>query len=428
MAASTCAVRVGRWQYRLLLAVALAGSACDRNLSNQQPLGFAVRDSADIQIVESHAPGWEAADAWKLHPEPEFVIGGAIGEFEAQEDSSHLVWAIIAAAPLSDGRVAMLSPRGDSKVLVFGRSGSFFAAFGREGRGPGEFHYPEHLQVLPGDTIAVWDYMFRTVNYYSPSGTLLKQRPVDFGALATATRSNDQTTGETVREPLPDGSFIVEVLRPGWEIPIPGGTYRQPTGYIRIDSTYSAHSFGWWDGDEYIDASVPFPPFPVKSVIAGGGNPLSVYVTNGDRYEIHQFSPTGILQRILRRTVDPIPITSDEIEEWTARLKAEGPTGGWSGWEQAVDAVPPGRFRPAILDLRVDTEGYLWVAEHAVHGRSRWSVFDARGRWLGGIEVPGTWVHWIGEDLIIATHTDSELGIESIRGYRLDRTPHIGSP
>lgn len=425
---ASCVVKVSRWRHSFLLASALAGSACDRNLANQQSPGFAVRDSAGIQIVENHAPGWEAADAWTLHPEPEFVIGGATGEFGAREDSSHLVWAIVGAAPLSDGRVAMLSSRGDRKVLVFERSGSFFASFGREGRGPGEFHYPEHLQVLPGDTIAVWDYMFRPVNYFSPSGVLLKQRPVDYGAVAAATRSTDQTAGETVRQPLPDGSFIVEVLRPGWEIPIPGGIYRQPTGYVRIDSNYSAHSFGWWDGVEHIDANVPFPPFPVKSIVSGGGSPLSVYVTNGDRYEIHQFSPTGIRQRILRRTVDPIPITSKDMEEWTAQLKADAAARGWSGWEQAVNAVPLGRLQPPILELRVDTQGYLWVAEHAVHGRSQWSVFDARGRWLGGIEVPATWIHWIGEDLIIATHTDSELGIESIRGYRLDRPPHIGSP
>ena len=42
----------------------------------------------------------------------------------------------------SSTRQAMLSPGGDRKVLVFEPSGRLSAAFGRAGRGPGEF-YPD---------------------------------------------------------------------------------------------------------------------------------------------------------------------------------------------------------------------------------------------------------------------------------------------
>ena len=107
----------------------------------------------------------------------------------------------------------MLTPEGDHKVLVFEPSGRLSASFGHRGRGPGEFNYPMRLQVLQGDTIAVWDFMFGPVYYFDPSGKLLRERRIDLGALIAATRTGNQHPGETVHRPLPDGSFLIEAVR-----------------------------------------------------------------------------------------------------------------------------------------------------------------------------------------------------------------------
>jgi hypothetical protein len=42
-------------------------------------------------------------------------------------------------------------------------------------------------------------------------------------------------------------------------------------------------------------------PFATSAALTFGGEPLSAYVTNNDSYEVHQFSATGVLRRILRR-------------------------------------------------------------------------------------------------------------------------------
>ena len=186
---------VGRWwglnpvtqrtvRLRALAAAALpiAATACGTPASEAaaagQDPGATIRDSAGIEIVESHAPVWGPGDFWTVDPEPEFVLGG-LGE---SGDSAHLIWQVRGAKPLSDGRIAMLTPGGDRKVLVYEpTTGRLSAAFARSGRGPGEFFHPVGMQVLPGDTIAVWDFMFGPVYYFDPSGRIVRERRIDWG-------------------------------------------------------------------------------------------------------------------------------------------------------------------------------------------------------------------------------------------------------
>lgn len=412
----------------LAWAPVLSLSACDPPASEPQPTEpqadrVTIRDSAGIEIVENHAPIWGSDEFWTVDPEPEFVLGG----LGAPGDSTHLIWSIIQAVPLSDGRIVMLTPEGDTKVLVFEPSGRLSASFGRTGRGPGEYQYPLRLQVLKGDTIVVWDYMFGPVYYFDPSGKLLGERRIDLGALIAATRAGNQRPGESVHWPLPDGSFLIETVPSDWQPPAePGQVYRRPTGYVRIDSNYSAHSFGWWDGRERLSTGSEYlpshVPFPAQAITAAGGDPLSVYVTNGDRYEVHQFSMSGALQRILRRTVDPVAFTDYEYEEWKETVQALNPDRDWRRWERVMGGLSR-RYHPAILSFWVDSKGFLWIMDrwNWQLGTTEWSVFDGGGRWLGTIPLPGQGIFWVGEDFILGGQVDFDTGLQTVERYRLDR-------
>lgn len=404
----------------LALTLALVGAACDRPTAEDRSPGVVVRDSAGIEIVENYVPQWDPDDFWTLDPEPEFVIGGYDGLHGASNDSSHLVWRIWEVAPLSDGRLAMLSA-GERQVFLFERSGAFTNAIGRPGRGPGEFFGPEHLQVLPGDTVVVWDAFFGRVSRFHPSGRLLQERSIDVGAVIAATRTAGRRPPETVHRPLPDGSFLVQVRRADWERPAGGILYREPIEFVRIDSAYATHSFGWWDGRESLSLDDPRAtsgvPFAVGSAVAAGGRPLSVYVTNGDRYEVRQFSTEGVLLRIIRRAaVEPVPITATGIDEWREAVSELNPWVDWRSWDRAMAALSPRRYRPPIHDIQVDAEGCLWVLE----GQMQWSVFGPRGRWLGTLDLPFG-PSWIGEGLVIGLRPGSYLDIQTFAGYRLDR-------
>ena len=415
------AFRPPTWAYTLALF------ACDRPAPQPQDAlpQVSVQDSSGIQIVENHAPVWDSHEFWTVDSLPSFEIGGSRATSDTT-DASHLVWNITAAVGLPDGRIAMTSGRGDRKVLIFERSGELSESFVRAGRGPGELRYATHLQVLSGDTLVVWDQMFGPVGYFEPSGRLLRHRQLDLGAIFAAIQTAEGRPAESMHMPFWDGSFLVLAHRQDWQPPEGGQLYRTPVGYMRIDSTYAAHSYGWWEGGEELsphDPGVPFLPFPGGSGVAGGGDPLSVYVTSGDRFEVHQFSAVGDLQRIIRRDFAPNPITARDIEDWRQRYIVNNWMVDESVWERAMAGVPGSRYHRALGRIMVDTEGYLWVGDSGTrhHLSGEWSVFDPEGRWLGTIGIPAERVLWIGDDLLIGIRFDRDTDVEIVDGYRLNR-------
>ena len=406
-----------------LSSTACGTPASEAAAAGQDP-GATIRDSAGIEIVENHAPVWDSGEFWTVDPEPEFVLGG----LEASGDSAHFIWDIRAVKPLSDGRIAMLAPRGDHKVLVYETAGRLSAAFARSGRGPGEFQNPVAMQVLPGDTVAVWDVMFGPVYYFDPSGEILRERRIDLGALTETVQAEGWIPNETPW-PLPDGSFKISVYPDSWAPPDRSGVvYRPPRGFVRIDSAYSAHSFGgWWDGPETLstqwgDNLYSMLPFATSAGMTFGGEPLSAYVTNNDSYEVHQFSATGVLQRIVRRSAGPVAVTDEEYERWRAFAVELNPHRDWRKWNRLTGELPR-PHHPIIMGMKVDTEGFLWILDGLPYrgDTSDFSVFDPEGRWLGTVHLPAPGMYWIGEDFILATRIDYDTGIQSVERYRLDR-------
>ena len=400
----------------------IASSACQTDTA--QPPAVVVRDSAGIEIVENRTPAWAADDIWTVAPNPEVVIGGN-DDSASPGDSAHLVWAVTDVAPLSDGRLAVLSSR-ERRVLLFEPSGAFVKSIGREGRGPGEFGCPSHLQILPGDTLVVWDCRFGPVTYFNPAGEVLRSWRVDVGAVLAAVRKPNQMSPERVHLPMADGSYIVQVgLIPGDFLPPPDVPYRVPVEFVRIDSAYTAYSLGRWEEDEhlynyqYTPGVSPLLPFPFAVQLAAGDDPLGVYISNSDRYEVHQFTSTGALVRIVRRTVEPIPITATDVEEWKDRIAPSGDW-DWDGWDRVVAELPP-RIRPPVVGLLVDSEGYLWVKDREDPGNSVWSVFGPAGRWQGTLEVPLERLEWVGPELILGVNRDPATGLEAVEGYRFSR-------
>ena len=405
---------------RVPIALAVAAAACDSPPPEPEAPRVTVWDSAGIEIVENHAPEWGDSSLWRVDPEPEFVIGGT-NVIESPDDPSQMIWRVQGLARLSDGRVLVHSG-GEEAVFLFETSGELVTRIGRKGQGPGEFVRPQHIQVLPADTIAVWDYGFTRVNYFDPMGTFIGARRLDVATVLDKTRTATEYSPESIDIPLPDGSFVVQRGLRDYPLPQPGEIQRRPVEYLRIDTAYALHSFGWWRWDEIIGmrskwGSYPWPPFPRQSIVAAGGNPPSVYITDGDRFEIHQFAADGALKRILRRDATPLPITGEELAEWKARAaEVSRPGVDWADWEQSLAAAPPREFHAAILWLHVDTEGYLWVWGRDTEGPR---VFDPEGRWLGIVDTPlGV---WIDEEMMLVLRSDPDTDVQRIEGYRLRR-------
>lgn len=431
-------------------ALALAASAgCDGQPADAGPnpgeTGVTVWDSAGIEIVENHAPEHAAGAFWSIASEPEIMLGGSrTGAADgtpgdAAPDSAQLIWQIRGLARLQDGRIAVLS-MGNHRVLLFEPSGELSRVIGGRGEGPGEFVSPQQLQYLPPDTLVVWDYWFAPTTYFDTNGELLAERSIDLARMMDAVPGSN---AESTMFPLPDGSLIVAAGNPfPSETPAESFVRGPPGEFIRIDDNYSARSLGSWEGLEVWVPQDPggvpgLPTLMVDSYLAAGGNPPSVYVSNGDRDEIHQFSLDGDLIRIIRRTGDPVRVTEAAQEAWKSAFVAF-----WSPWgdleeelgmsaERFFAGMPLRDAFPPVAGLVVDAEGFLWVREWSASEAGmpdQWSVFSPDGRWLGVISaLPDLmFCHrflgpcWIDRDFLLAVRRD-ELGIERVEGYRIRR-------
>ena len=418
----------------LLTAVVVAG--CDRAApggsdSTEAP-HFTAWDSAGVEIVENHAPEHPAGQFWTIDPEPEFVLGGTEDVEALANDSAQLIWRVVGLARLPDDRVAVLSSE-NQQLMLFEPSGELSRIIGRPGEGPGEFTRPEKLQYLPPDTLVVWDYHMTSIDYFDTAGTLLKERSVDFLRL----REHD-LWGEGFRFPLHDGSFISSKKvqeaesEPAWSDCSPTRRWMMrgsETGELVGGPQESEHR-----ADEFIrvDTAYGADSFACPRFIAAGGDPPSIYVSRSDRNEIHQFSPDGVLLRIIRRTTDPLRVTDRARRAWEDRNAKYYESLGFSLPEGELEAMRSVETYPPIDGLMVDAEGYLWVSEYSdseTWTPDQWSIFGPDGRWLGVLpkDVPVfflcrdfQFVCWIDRDFLLVVGRD-EFDAERVVAYRIRR-------
>ena len=274
------------------------------------------------------------------------------------------------------------------------------------------------FQVLPGDTIAVWDQMFGAVDYFNPSGRLLRERRIDLGAVIVAVRTDERVPGESVHQPLPDGSFLMEVYRSDWQPPEEAGAiYRQPTGYVRVDTSYTTYSFGWWRDYErfwWPDQRYRSRQGPLRSPV--GTRQLSTSRTEITTRSTSSRPPArcggssgGGSIRSRYRT------RNSRNGRYSQRRRIQAST-GVAGSVGRTDFCR--RHYQAKMVLRVDAAGYLWAYDG---GRREWSVFNPEGRWMGTVVLPETGVIWIGEGAIFGSRSDVDTGVQTVERYRLNR-------
>ena len=139
----------------------------------------------------------------------------------------------------------------------------------------------------------------------------------------------------------------------------------------------------------------------------------------GQRYDVG-----GVLQRIIRRTHAPQPISAEHRSQFLETRRndlANMPPGIRSAQEAVLEEIPFPESFPAFKGLRVDSEGNLWVRDYPVPGTnlSSYSVFDATGHLLGPVHLPHSLTPFdIGNDYILGRYKDPD-DVEYIHLYEL---------
>ncbi|HEX2188703.1 MAG TPA: hypothetical protein VHG51_07370 [Longimicrobiaceae bacterium] len=397
----------------LLLVLAAALAACSEGSARAGAV--AVRDSADVRIVESAAPAWREGEGWTVSAEPLVDVGVADG------DPAYQFGDVASAVRLSDGRI-VVADRQASHLRWFDAGGRHLLTAGRSGGGPGEFLGLARLFRLAGDSVGAWDLRSRRFSVFGPDGAFVRAQTLEPGGDVRLLQVDGVfEDGSLAAMPLaglarlqgPAGARdTVPILR----FPADGGA---PETLGRFAGRQSVSVRGTENGGWMATGGVPFG---LETFRAARGDQL--YVADSERFAVEVYGADGGLRRVIRAPREPEPLTPEEVQRYRDEQLANAGTGEERNMsERLLEATPFPRTKSAFADMRVDGEGAVWLREHAIgsDGPGRWTVFDPEGALLGTVETPaGLRVLEIGGDYLLGVWRD-ELDVEHVRLYRLDK-------
>ncbi len=398
-----------------LAVVALGAAACQPDRGGSRGLRAGQeRDSAGIRIVENVRPPEGSRLDW-IGPEPSLSIG------EREGEDPYLLHRVLDAARLPDGRIVVAN-RSSGELRVFDASGTYLAAWGGEGEGPGEFYSGGLVEVEPwrGDSIMAWYSAHAgVISVFDDDGNF--GRSFRLGGLPPDVR--------WPRAPRADGTILVTVneepVGSGIEIWNGDGTR---AAYLGSHSEFETY-------ERFFELDQAFHPYPVvysRTLEMGLWGDL-VFVALSNRYEFRAFRADGALARIVRLDHDPRPTTQADHDRYvereiTALRRRNPPVSGelLKREREFHESRQMAETFPVFSKAMGDAAGHLWVREYDFPGEERpaplWTVFDPEGRVLGFVETPAALeIDEIGEDYVLGRTVD-ELGVESVQMWPLDRS------
>ncbi len=375
---------------------------------------FTERDSAGVTIVDNVRGSWSDAQSWRLSPEPIVDIGVLEGAPEYQ------LFRVGGALRLDDGRIVVANG-GTGELRFYDEAGSYVSASGRKGEGPGEFEDIGWLRRYRGDSLIAYDFRQARTSVLDTDGNFGRlfrfESPGDLGRVRGIGPFTDgsifASTSPILSNDFCDQATRIDVLylvySPTGEFVDSVGRFPGPERYVQTQRSGG--------GMSVMVTSIPFGKSPVYAL-----HDQDYYYGPTETYEIWRFASDGTLRGIIRRPLDPVPVTDADLEAAIEeRLQNYPDEAARRGARQTFASMTIPETMPAYDDLAVDVEGNLWVNEYEPlsDGPQHWTVFNAEGRMLGVVALPRRFrVTEIGEDYVLGISTD-DLDVQHVRLYEL---------
>lgn len=432
---STAAGRTPVWAAAVRrLAGAAAGAAlvaaCDAGSDapgseSARPVEYGMRDSAGVVVVENAKPPEGSRLGWTVSASPVASIGTQEGEGKWQ------LHRVGDATKLADGRIVVANA-GSSQLLVFDAAGTYQAAWGGPGEGPGEFASLGRIARWPGDSIMASDVGHERVTIFFADGSHGRTTKLEGRASGILQRiTGGGAAGHVALDVLPDRTLLT---RTG-DFHRVDGFWRQEHFYELKSADGTVASLGGHGGPETYTESVEVPedrmvyltpirhPFGKTTEWAVWGDLAALGRT--ESYEIRGYRSDGTLARVVRRDNVVPPPTATDLDASLRSYIASRPEGYRARYQEVAPNVPMVESFPAFGPVRGDALGYLWVAEFKRPEDDQspitWTVFDQEGVALGLVETPAQLdVYEIGADYVLGKTTD-EFDAEYVQAWGLER-------
>jgi len=373
---------------------------------------YTVRDSAGVEIVTNHRPQWQPGEEWRIADDPDVELGQL-------EGADVELFTTPSARLLADRRI-LVSEQSEKELRLFSPDGTWLWTAGGKGEGPGEFKFLEKAQIVPGDTILVFDRGLRRATWFDSSGEFVRSVQVSTGDRSAFCRGVLDPNTWLFESMLPS-SDSAGVSRWQREIQLVGSA---GIPLATLDTLTTDLSLSETKGNHSLIVTLPFFGRPIFA--AGEGK---AYITDNTSWEIRVFDQTGTFVRLIRRDWIRQPVTAGDIE-----LRLDRERGFQANWNQTEDQnraglrlLEEGARRsasiPPLYQYWVDRVGNLWTLDWYMpewpHPEREFNVFNPSGIWLGSVTVPaGMGLSDVGDDYVVATVGD-DLGVRRVRVHKL---------
>jgi hypothetical protein len=324
-------------------------------------------DSAGVEIVLSG--GSDRTLDWQFNRL--FELGGA----DEGPESFYRVAARLVGAAASGNLFVLDIP--NARIVVFDADGQFLRSMGGSGGGPGEFQSPGSFSVSPDGAVAVFDYGKGSLVRFDGNGEVDDEQPFPLFPTPNAQRHfsqfRDTTLVSTSTSPMDAGS-LTQMLRQIVdsdtlllaELPLP----RPEMAMF-----------------EKCGGGVMLPPLFAPEV-AWATQPGIVALSVSGEYSI-SFREAGILTRIVRREIEPMPASRDQaifhLGEGMRFNFGRGRGPCLIEPAEVVDKRGYAEIVPLIGTVFLSPSGELWVQRFTVDtdAIAPIDVFDAGGAYIG---------------------------------------------
>ncbi|MCY4398057.1 MAG: hypothetical protein OXE96_01755 [Gemmatimonadetes bacterium] len=326
---------------------------------------------------------------------------------EAMSGDDVLLSYVVDAVADSEGRVYVLDFQ-EAGVIALNADLIHDRTIGREGEGPGEFTRPGSMQVLPGDSLLVWDYQPQRITVFPPgSDEAAYVRPLgtqelgsdvqglagSLGYLArssTAYRADASDEGETriavLRHIREEGGRVVDELV--YQYPAAESLVLRGDGSVSV----SGHPFG-------------------RSSFVGLLGAEQIVHASSDALEVRIVDLQGGVRTAFAFPTTPVAVTgrelaaaADGLSSAMGSLLREGAPYVW----------------PTLTGLVVDDQDRIWLGIHTGDPSTReWAAFMPDGTHVVSVDLPvGLEVHAVRDGRVIGSGVD-ELDVPRVLAYRL---------
>jgi hypothetical protein len=294
-----------------------------------------------------------------------------------------------------------------ARVVVLDSTGAVLRMVGRRGLGPGEFRSIRGVQVLPGDSLLVYDPNAMRLSVFAP----------DSGRAAYVTTLPGPEPHFISRTPANDAHLAL--MRPPFTTV--DSARHDVLRLLNLDGTPRGEPLRQFPSRSFLRVqqgggfSVMPNPFGHEGLFVLAPDGTLHYAWNG-RLEVESTDLRGRRTGGFAVAYDPPQVTSADA----ASVFNGMPEPAVRMFRPALEDSLPERW-PPLAALLADERGRVWAALHGPAGEPReWAVFQPDGRYLGSAFLPRhAEVFAIRGDRVYAAETAEDDGVTAVVVYRV---------